>query len=148
MELKIKRFGELTTSELYEILKLRVDIFVVEQNCPYAELDDLDQNALHIWIEDDGIQAYLRVMDRGAHSEFVSIGRVVTRKRRQGYGLRILAEGVRAAEDYFNANKVYLEAQTYAKALYLKQGFRQISDEFILDGIPHIRMLYDSADVS
>lgn len=142
MELMIKTFDELTTSELYEILKLRVSVFVVEQNCPYPELDDRDQCALHIWFrDDDGIQAYLRVMDRGTESEYVSIGRVIAMKRHCGLGSRLLTEGIRAARDRFGADSIYLEAQTYAKGLYEKQGFRQISGEFLEDGIPHIKML-------
>ena len=142
MQLYRKRFQELTTEELYRILKLRVAVFVVEQNCPYMELDDCDQNAVHVWLEDkDGIQAYLRVMDRGIENESVSIGRVVAAKRRCGLGSRILAEGIRAAKDFFHADTIYLEAQVYAKGLYEKQGFRQISEEFLLDGIPHVKML-------
>ncbi len=140
-----KRFGELTTGELYRILKLRMSVFVVEQNCPYMELDDLDQGALHVWLEDEqGIQAYLRVMDRGVESEHVSIGRVIAVKRRCGLGTQILREGIRAAREVFRADGIYLEAQVYARSLYEKQGFRQISEEFILDGIPHIRMLLDA----
>ena len=89
MQLYRKRFQELTTEELYRLLKLRVAVFVVEQNCPYMELDDCDRNAIHIWLEDeDGIQAYLRVMDRGVENEYVSIGRVLSVKRRQGLGSR------------------------------------------------------------
>lgn len=142
MMLHRKRFGELTTDELYRILKLRVAVFVVEQNCPYMELDDFDQEAVHVWLEDeDGIAAYLRVMGRGVESEYVSIGRVIAVKRRIGMGSRILAEGILAARDCFQAEQIYLEAQVYARAFYEKQGFRQISEEFVLDGIPHIRML-------
>ena len=142
MQLYRKRFQELTTEELYRILKLRVAVFVVEQNCPYMELDDCDQNAVHVWLEDkDGIQAYLRVMDRGTENESVSIGRVIALKRRQGLGSQVLSEGIRAAKDFFHADTIYLEAQVYAKGLYEKQGFRQISEEFLLDGIPHVKML-------
>ena len=76
MTLRIKWFDELTAAELYGLLKLRVDVFVVEQRCPYPELDGLDQDALHLWLEDEtGVRAYLRVMDKGAESEYVSIGR-------------------------------------------------------------------------
>ena len=144
MKLYRKRFPELTTEELYRLLKLRVAVFVVEQNCPYMELDDCDQNAVHVWLEDDdGIQAYLRVLDRGVESEHVSIGRVIAVKRRCGLGSRVLSEGIRAARDFFHADHIYLEAQVYAKGLYEKQGFRQISEEFMLDGIAHVQMLLD-----
>ena len=142
MELAVKRFEELTNNELYDILKLRVNTFVVEQHCPYPELDDKDQDALHVFLRDeDGIQAYLRVMDKGVSSEQVSIGRVVAVTRRKGYGSRVLEEGMSVAAEYFQADKIYLEAQTYARGLYEKHGFRQISDVFLEDGIPHIKML-------
>ncbi len=142
MELHVKRFHELTVDELYDLLKLRVDVFVVEQNCPYPELDGLDREALHLWLSDEGgIAACLRVMDRGAESEYVSIGRVIAARRRQGLGSRILREGIRAAREVFGAERIYLEAQTYARGLYEKQGFRVISEEFLLDGIPHVKML-------
>ncbi len=138
----VKRFQALTTDELYRLLKARVAVFVVEQNCPYMETDDRDQAALHVWLEENGeFLAYLRVMEKGVESDFVSIGRVLTLRRRQGLGSRILQEGIRAAREIFGADTIYLEAQTYAKSLYEKQGFRQISDEFLLDGIPHIQML-------
>lgn len=147
MELRIKRFHELTTEELYRILKLRVDVFVVEQNCPYAELDDLDQNAVHVWLEEDGtLAAYLRVMDRGVESEHVSLGRLIAAKRRIGLGTRILREGIKTAREVFGADAIYLEAQVYAKELYAKQGFRTISDVFLLDGIPHVKMLLEPSE--
>ena len=147
MTLHIKTYHELTLDELYAILRLRVSVFVVEQNCPYMELDSLDQKALHIWLEDEGeIKAYLRVLDRGAENEHVALGRVIAVKRRCGLGTQILSEGIRAARQYFGAEKVYLEAQTYARGLYEKQGFRQISEEFLLDGIPHVRMILEDTD--
>ena len=143
MELHVKRFSELTTEELYRLLRLRVSVFVVEQNCPYMELDDHDQDALHVWFvdQDGGIQAYLRILDAGAVSEYVTIGRVIAVKRRCGMGSRILSEGIRIAKEALGAEKIYVEAQVYAKGMYEKQGFRQISEEFLEDGIPHVKML-------
>ena len=144
MELHVKRFSELTTEELYRLLRLRVSVFVVEQNCPYMELDDRDQDALHVWFEDrDGIRAYLRILDAGAVSEYVTIGRVIAVKRRCGMGSRILSEGIRIAKEALGAEKIYVEARVYAKGMYEKQGFRQISEEYLEDGIPHVKMLLD-----
>lgn len=142
MELKVKRFNELSLDELYKILKLRVDVFVVEQSCPYEEIDDNDQKAIHVWFEDkEKIMAYLRIMDKGVESEYVSIGRVIASERRKGFGTKILEEGIKVAKDYFNADLIYLEAQVYAKILYEKLGFKVISDVFDLDGIPHVKMI-------
>ena len=142
MELCVKSFRELTTDELYDILALRVAVFVVEQNCPYMETDGLDRNALHVFLREGGqIKAYLRIMDRGEESQWVSIGRVIAAERRKGLGAGILQAGIAAARERFHANEIYLEAQTYARAFYEKQGFRQISEEFLLDGIPHVKML-------
>ena len=144
MELIVKTFDELSTRELYSLLRLRVDVFVVEQSCPYPELDGRDQDALHVWLRDDqGIQAYLRIMDRGVSSEYVTLGRVIAVRRRTGLGSRILAEGIRLARERFGAEQIYLEAQAYARSLYEKQGFRSISEPFPEDGIPHVKMLLD-----
>ena len=145
MQLYVKRFDELSLGELYEILQLRASVFVVEQNCPYLDPDGLDQEALHLFMKDDrGVRAYLRVMDRGVESEYVSIGRVVAADRRKGLGTKILTEGIKAAREHFYADRIYLEAQTYAEELYTKLGFRKISGEFMLDGIPHVKMLYEA----
>ena len=142
MNLQIKRFHELTPDELYAILKLRVDVFVVEQRCPIRELDGLDQEALHIWLRDEeGIEAYLRVLDKGVKGPYAAIGRVIAVKRRMGLGTKIVQAGLDAAREYYGADAVYIEAQTYARSLYEKLGFRQISGEFPEDGIPHIQML-------
>ena len=140
----VKRFDELTVNELYSILKLRVDVFVVEQHCSYPELDGCDRDALHVWLEDEeGIEAYVRVLDRGVKSTHAALGRVIAVKRRTGLGTRIVQAGIDTAREVFGADTIYVEAQTYARGLYEKLGFRQISEEFLEDGIPHIRMLLE-----
>lgn len=139
MELFIKRFDQLTVDELFCIYKLRTAVFVVEQNCAYQEVDDADKTAWHLWLEDEGgIAAYLRLLPGEAPYE-LSIGRVVTVRRGQGLGRRILTEGIAFAEKE-GARAVTLAAQTYARGFYEKAGFRAVSDEFLEDGIPHIRM--------
>ena len=144
MELVIKHFSQLTIQELYDILALRVSVFVAEQDCPYQELDGHDKDAYHVWLQnDDGIQAYLRVLDKGVTMDEVAIGRVVTRQRRTGLGTKILNIGIEVAKEKFVAEKIMLEAQVYAKSLYEKAGFRQVGEEFLEDGIPHIPMLLE-----
>lgn len=141
MQTYIKRFDKLSTRELYQILKLRVDVFVVEQSCPYEEIDNLDYDAIHVYFkEDDEIIAYLRILDKGVESEDVAIGRVISAKRRCGIGSKLLIEGIKAAKENFKAEKIYIEAQSYARKFYENLGFEQISEEFLLDDIPHIKM--------
>lgn len=142
MELIIKRFDELTVDELYEILRLRVDVFVVEQECPYPDVDGRDPAALHVFLRDSGgvIQAYLRLLPPGQTFETASMGRVIARQRRQGLGTQIVAAGIRAASDQMGADVLTIEAQTYARKLYEQFGFVQTSEEFLEDGIPHIQM--------
>lgn len=143
MELTGKHFSELTTEELFDIYKLRVSVFVVEQNCPYQEVDSADKTAYHIWLKEDGeLLAYLRVLPRGAVREEVSLGRVIAVRRRCGLGSRILAAGIRTAVERFGADCIVIEAQTYARGLYEKAGFVQTSEEFLEDGIPHIQMTW------
>ena len=137
-----KRFEELTLEELYQIVKLRVDVFVVEQRCPYPELDGKDQEALHVFAwDEEGLQAYLRVLRPGVSFPEASLGRVISRKRRQGLGTQLLEQGLQAAEQWLGKGPIRIEAQTYARGLYEKAGFRQVSQEFLEDGIPHIQML-------
>ena len=147
MELIAKHFSELTTYELYEILRIRAEVFVVEQECVYQDIDEKDLDAFHVWLEDGGeMLAYLRVMDRGVSFEEVSIGRVVSLRRREGLGSRLLKAGIEVAKETFSADRITLEAQTYARSFYEKQGFVQTSDEFMEDGIPHVRMTLDLND--
>ena len=141
MELHIKSYGELTRDELYEIIKARIDVFVVEQNCPYRDIDGKDIDAYHVWYTENGkLTAYLRVMDKGVSFDDVSIGRVLSLKRRCGYGVKLVREGIKVAKEKFGADRITIEAQTYVKSLYEKCGFVQVSDEFLDEGIPHIKM--------
>ncbi|MBR5661858.1 MAG: GNAT family N-acetyltransferase [Bacteroidales bacterium] len=143
-----KRFPELTTDELYELLRIRNDVFVVEQNCVYQDLDYDDQMAIHLWLTEDGeVVALCRVCPAGTHMPEVSIGRVITTVRGKGYGKRIMLEGIAAAKEFFNASVIDLEAQEYAKGFYEQVGFRQSSDPFILDGIPHVKMTYHESSL-
>lgn len=145
MELHVKRFQDFTPDELYGVMKLRVDVFVCEQKCLAPELDDRDQDAVHVWFSDeDGAQAYLRVLAPGVeHKTYPAIGRVLTSKKSRGTGLggKLLAAGIRVTKDIYGDVPIYLEAQVYASGYYEKQGFRIVSDEFILDGIPHYKMV-------
>ena len=144
MELHVKRFDELSAAELYAILKLRVEVFMLEQRCLYPELDGLDRDALHVWLSDaDGVAAYLRILDRGVRSDFVTIGRVIAARRRCGLGTAVMREGIRAARERLGADTIYVEAQTYARPFYERLGFRQVSEPFDEDGIPHVKMLLD-----
>lgn len=144
MELVVKGFAELSNEDLYEIMQLRVSVFVVEQACPYQELDGKDQGALHVYYRDgEGVQAYLRILKPGVSFQEAALGRVLTRQRGTGLGGQILREGIRLAGERFHARALRIEAQTYAKGFYEKAGFRQVSEEFLEDGIPHIQMLWE-----
>ena len=143
MELKVKFFSALSAKELHDIYRLRVSVFVVEQRCPYQEVDDADEHAYHVWFEDeDGIEAYLRVVEPGVVFPECAIGRVIAVKRRCGLGTKIVSAGLRAAQERYGAEAVRIEAQTYARKLYEGLGFVQTSEEFLEDGIPHIGMLW------
>lgn len=146
MELTIKHFDELSAQELFEIYRSRVAVFVVEQNCPYQEVDEADRHAYHITLREDGeLVAYLRVVEQNVLWEEVTIGRVLSLKRRKGYASRLLSEGIRVAEERLHADKIVIEAQVYAMPLYEKAGFVPVSEEFLEDGIPHVRMLRTKA---
>ena len=138
-----KLFRELTVDELYELLRVRAEVFVVEQDCVYQDLDGDDQVSVHLWLTDGGkVVALCRVCPAGTHMEEVSIGRVITTERGKGYGKRIMLEGTKVAQEHFNAKRIDIEAQEYARGFYEQVGFRQSSEPFILDGIPHIRMTW------
>lgn len=142
MQLISKYFDQLNTSELYEILSVRSEIFVVEQNCVYQDIDGKDQESIHIYIEENGkILAYLRAFKRA--DDVVQMGRVLTRNHGLGLGGKILHDGIVVIEQEMNPSQIYIEAQTYAIGFYEREGFAVSSEEFLEDGIPHVEMLLD-----
>lgn len=143
MTLYIKHFTQLTAAQLYAILRARVGIFVVEQECPYQELDGKDIDAWHVWYEDeDGIAAYCRVLDKGvSYPGEGSIGRVITVKRGMGLGYKIMMEGIRTAQEKYGLTRLRIGAQQYAHGFYEKCGFVRASEPYLEDGIPHIEMV-------
>jgi ElaA protein len=143
-----KTFQELTTNELYELLKIRTEVFVVEQNCVYQDLDGDDQPSIHLWLTvSNKVVSMARVCPAGTHMQEVSIGRVITTERGKGYGKQIMLHAIDAAIEYFNATSIDIEAQEYAKGFYESVGFKQSSESFILDGIPHIKMTLNIQDI-
>lgn len=139
MELVTKFFDELTTSELYEILKVRAEIFVVEQNCVYQDLDDRDYDSLHIFYKESGkVVAYLRAFMK--EKNIVQMGRVLTVKHGIGLGGKILKAGMECIKDKYHPHKIFIEAQCYAVGYYEREGFQICSEEFLEDGIPHVQM--------
>lgn len=141
MELVVKHFSQLCAEELFAIYRLRVSVFVVEQRCPYQEVDDADREAYHVWLQDGGeIIAYARVLPAGTAFETVGIGRVIAVRRRCGLGTKIVDAAIRTAKEKLAADRITLEAQAYARTLYEKLGFQQTSEEFLEDGIAHVQM--------
>ena len=142
MKLICKHFNDLTAKELYEILRLRVDVFVVEQNCSYPEVDGKDLDAWHLWFEDeDGIAGYLRLLAPGVSFKEASIGRVIAKKRRCGIGSKLMQAGIEKIKEIYGNTDIRIEAQVYAREFYEKAGFVKVSEEFLDDGIPHLEML-------
>lgn len=143
MTLHKKTFQELTTDELYELLRVRNDVFVVEQNCVYQDLDYDDQKAIHLWLTvEDKVVALARVCPADTHMKEISIGRVISTERGKGYGKQIMLHAIDAAIEHFDAKLIDIEAQEYAKGFYEGVGFKQSSEKFMLDGIPHIKMTW------
>lgn len=144
MEIIVKEFKDLTPYELHSILKMRIDVFVVEQNCIYSDVDDFDLDAVHILIKDNGrCVATSRILGMNKKFEEISIGRVITIDRGKGYGRILMEESVKAAIKYYKAKKIVLGAQVQAKGFYKKCGFKEYGDVFDEDGIPHIHMMME-----
>ena len=134
---EIKRLEELTNIEIIDIFKARIMVFVVEQNCPYQEVDDYDKECYHAYIkENNEILAYLRIILK---EDYAIIGRVITTKRNMGYGKEILNEAISFIKDN-KYNHIEIEAQTYAVGFYEKCGFKSYGKTFMMDGIEHIKM--------
>jgi len=137
-----KTFSELTLAELYSIIKLRVDVFVVEQNCPYPELDDEDENAIHLFFEEKGeVASYLRII---ANQPKTRIGRVVTHKKHRGKKLssKLMEEAMHYIIVHFPDKPIILSAQEHLQHFYTPFGFEPVSAMYLKDDIPHVDMEY------
>lgn len=137
-------FQELSLEQLYQLLKLRQEVFVLEQTCLYQDLDDKDQQSVHILAEDKGeIVSCARAFWKNQEEKVAQIGRMCTRMsyRGQSLSLRVMAEAVRLCKENLGAAQVYIEAQCYAIPFYEKLGFKVSSAEFLEDGIPHVEMI-------
>jgi ElaA protein len=140
---KIKRFNELSIQELYSLLKLRSQVFVVEQNCVYQDMDGKDEKALHLLGEfNDEIVAYARLFKAGDYFENASIGRVVIHPdaRDKKWGHQMMQEAIAGIESNFNAKQITISAQLYLKKFYESHDFVQMSEMYLEDDIPHIEM--------
>ena len=140
MELHTKRFRELSLDELYAILRLRAEVFVVEQACAYQDPDDLDREAVHLLgVEEGGLVAYARWYREGEH---VRLGRIVTspRVRRRGHGRRLVTETLRRIVDEHPGVPVLVHAQAYLEDFYRAFGFERQGEAFEEDGIAHVAM--------
>ncbi|WP_394974443.1 GNAT family N-acetyltransferase [uncultured Croceitalea sp.] len=144
MLIQVKTYQELTREDLYELLRLRTEVFVVEQDCVYQDIDNKDQKAIHvIGTKENQIVAYTRVFKSGDYFDNPSIGRVVVDKsnRKHGYGKDIMLASIEAIENLFGKNNIELSAQVYLKNFYNDLNFKEKGEEYLEDGIPHIRMI-------
>ena len=142
----IKSFEELNKAELYQIIQLRIAVFIIEQDCPYPDLDDMDQDAQHLWIEDAGeIVCYLRVNPAGSRFLEPSLGRIVTKKshRNRGYAEKLIKKAIDLVSEK-ESRAIRISAQCYLEKYYEKFGFIKASEEYLEDNIPHIEMLKDA----
>jgi ElaA protein len=147
MELFIKNFKELTLDELYDILQLRVNIFVVEQECPYPECDGYDKIATHLFFTDNSkIIAYTRILPPSSRYKEPSIGRVIVDSEQRGTGLgyKIMNESIGYIKKEYQSNNIKIQAQVYLEKFYCSLGFKKISEEYLEDDIPHIDMILNN----
>ena len=141
-----KTFSELDTEDLYQILRIRSEVFVVEQDCVYQDIDNKDQNAIHLYYkENDQIVAYTRIFKAGDYYKNPCIGRVVVSKKDRGndLGKKIMIDSMEYIKQNLKGEKIELSAQKYLDKFYKDLGFYKIGEDYLEDGIPHQRMIYD-----
>jgi len=144
LKICIKKFEELSLQELYDLLQLRSEVFSVEQNCVYKDLDGKDQKALHVLgFKENKVVAYTRIFGPGDYFNEASIGRVVVAKneRQHQYGYDIMKASIKAVREYFKVTTIKISAQTYLKRFYNNLGFKEFGEEYFEDGIPHVEMI-------
>lgn len=144
LSISIYNFNDLTIHQLYDVLQLRSEVFVVEQDCVYQDIDGKDQKALHVLgYKNKKLVAYTRIFKAGDYFNEASIGRVVVveNERQHKYGYDIMNASIDAIKTKFNTTKIILSAQVYLKRFYNNLGFNEVGEEYLEDGIPHIKML-------
>ena len=144
MKITIHKYQDLTPNKLYEILMLRSEVFVVEQKCAYQDLDNKDQKALHLIVEENNkIIAYTRIFKKGYFFKNSSIGRVLVKKEHRGkhLGKKIMIKSIEQIKIDKTEKKIELSAQKYLLKFYLELGFKKIGEEYLEDGIPHVKMI-------
>lgn len=142
--IQIKRFHELSPVEIYEILRLRSEVFVVEQNCVYQDIDNKDQKAHHVLGFKNGeLIAYSRIFDSGDYFDLPSIGRILVKEEQRAhkYGHNLVSESIQYILDSFKDQKIVISAQTYLTKFYNSHGFQQVGEGYLEDDIPHIKMI-------
>ncbi len=147
MQWKIKTFNELTTAELYEILRIRAEVFVVEQTCVYQDLDLKDKRAYHVFAEENGeVIAYLRILEKGVSYHEISIGRVLVKEEYRGRGLarELMQRAISFVEEALKEKEIRISAQKYLLKFYESLGFTAVSEVYLEDGIEHVEMLYNA----
>lgn len=138
-----KNFYQLSLDELYAILKLRCAVFAVEQNCVYQDLDDNDQDAIHVWMcVGDEMVGYCRVLKANTYLDEIAIGRVLTTIRGKGYGLQLFRKAIDVAVFDFGAERIKIRAQVQAEPFYEKSGFVRCSEPFMYEELLHVDMLW------
>jgi ElaA protein len=144
MDIQTKSFHDLTNQELYQILQLRAEVFVVEQNCVYQDMDGKDFKALHVMgLNKNELVAYTRIFKGGDYMDHASIGRVVVGKsgRQGGYGKEIVLASIKAIKDNFKETTIHLSAQSYLQKFYNDLGFTAVGETYLEDDIPHVLMV-------
>ena len=150
MQYKQKTFDKLTPAELYSILQLRQEIFIIEQDCIYPDIDNKDENAQHFMAFDEGkLVGCLRILRRGVTFEECSIGRVVVsaQYRRKGIAQNLMQQAMAVIKNDWKKQYIRISSQAYAAPVYAALGFRVVSGEYIEDGIPHVEMLCDLSEI-
>ena len=145
LDITIKHYKELSKDELYKILELRSEVFIVEQDCVYQDIDYKDQKAIHVLgLKKNKLVAYARIFKPGDYFEFESIGRVVVTKneRQNKFGYDIMKASIKAVKDELNETTIKISAQCYLKKFYTNLGFNKVGEKYLEDGIPHIAMIY------
>lgn len=145
MNWKIKKFEELELKEMYKILALRNEIFIVEQECPYQDCDGKDEKSYHLFAEENGeIVAYSRIIEKGVSYDEISIGRVTVKKSYRGKGIsrEMISKAIEFIEKDLNETNIKIQAQAYLLNFYKSFGFKEVSQEYLEDNIPHIDMVY------